>query len=460
MTTGVSIIMNQKRVITVKDYVCGLLDKWLIAIILIVSFALLSSLVAIIKGKGVGENAIITTNQSKTADEIYTTLSYEERTLANVAVNDFEDYYQSFELLNNSIIEKVDSYRARKLYLTYTVEYVGDSDIDGEVQVSTTDRYTRLIYYFVSGGELASELSELTDYDSQHIQDCISAETVTGTGSIGINIWGTDVDSRLEEYTISLLDSYIATITAGSNVEISLIGSTVSYARSTWMFDTQKAWEAEQTKIKTRLDTAVAGLSSNAYEYFKLVASEEYPEFFNSLYPQNNVVNNASSVSIKGLLKYAMVGAVVGLALYCAYIMLLLMYSKRVITITDYTDTMGVRILASLKDTNEGLSVVATKITATCTKKQITNVALITTNEANTKSVLDALSNMLSENGIIVNTITGYMSDYKELGKLLEIENCVIIEKIGSSLFSSVCDEVELCNDNAIQIIGLINIEK
>ena len=70
------------------------------------------------------------------------------------------------------------------------------------------------------------------------------------------------------------------------------------------------------------------------------------------------------------------------------------------------------------------------------------------------------LSKKLKENGLKVESSTSFMSDYKEMGALLRIGNCVIVEKINSSLYSSVYDEVDLCKENSVNILGLVNIAK
>ena len=240
---------------------------------------------------------------------------------------------------------------------------------------------------------------------------------------------------------------------------MSLTSTYVSNVRSSWIFDTQKAWEAESTKIKSRLDTAVSGLSSNAYECFKAKASSEYPDFFNYLYPQNSIVNSSSSVSIKTLVKYAAVGALLGVVVYGLYVIWLFLYSKRIVTTADYTDALGLRVLLSTKGSPEELRIAATKITAACTKQQIKKLALIST-DGKSEECIDVLNSILAENGLNVSCISGFLSDYKEMGNLLDVGNCVIIESIGSSLYASVCDEVDLCNDNGVNIIGLINIDK
>ena len=344
--------------------------------------------------------------------------------------------------------------------MTYSLDYVGSSDLSGEVQVSKIDQYSRLLYCYVIGGDMANDISDKTGIESLYIQDCINAEYNVGSGIVSIIVWGTDVVDGLEDAAISSTDNYISKLSDDSGVKISLMSSAISKSRVSWIFENQKAWEAEQTKLKTRLDTAVAGLSDNANSYFMIVASEEYPEFYNSLYPQTGVAKPTSTISVKTVVKYGAVGAIAGVVIYGLSVLFLFMYSKKIISITDYTGMLRLRILADIKNSSDDLNVLVTKITATCVKHNIREIALISTDEKNTSSCAEHLREKLIENGINAVSLSGFLSDYKIMGNLFSIGNCVIIEKTGSSLYSSVFDEVNLCNENAVNIVGLVNLDK
>ena len=106
------------------------------------------------------------------------------------------------------------------------------------------------------------------------------------------------------------------------------------------------------------------------------------------------------------------------------------------------------------------MAIIATKILASCNKQLLDEIIIISTNVDGTKESIDLLSKKLKENGLKVESSTSFMSDYKEMGALLRIGNCVIVEKINSSLYSSVYDEVDLCKDNSVNILGLVNIAK
>ena len=111
---------------------------------------------------------------------------------------------------------------------------------------------------------MANDISDKIGIESLYIQDCINAEYNVGSGIVSIIVWGTDVVDGLEDAAISSTDNYISKLSDDSGVKISLMSSAISKSRVSWIFENQKAWEAEQTKLKTRLDTAVAGLSDNA----------------------------------------------------------------------------------------------------------------------------------------------------------------------------------------------------
>ena len=136
------------------------------------------------------------------------------------------------------------------------------------------------------------------------------------------------------------------------------------------------------------------------------------------------------------------------------------MYSKKIIAVSDYSDTMGLKILGSVTNANKDMDIIATKILASCNKQLLDEIIIISTNVDGTKESIDLLSKKLKENGLKVESSTSFMSDYKEMGALLRIGNCVIVEKINSSLYSSVYDEVDLCKDNSVNILGLVNIAK
>ena len=127
---------------------------------------------------------------------------------------------------------------------------------------------------------------------------------------------------------------------------------------------------------------------------------------------------------------------------------------------TDYTDTLKLRIIANVDSSMKELDVAATKITATCVKQNINEIALISVNESEAESYAKALAGKLKENGITAKLLVGFLSDYKVMGELFDAGHCAIIEKLGSSIYSKVGEEVDLCNENNVNIIGLINIDK
>ncbi len=451
---------KRNRLISIREVLGYMLNH--IATILIVAIICSIAFVGCgVFAKGFIADAIApTTKGDSEAEQIYNGLSYNEQIAASVAINDFEDYYSSFELIDKSILEKIDSYNARKMYITYSLTYIGSSDLFGEVQVSKIDQYSRLLYCYVIGGDMANDISDKIGIESLYVQDCLNADYNVGAGVVSITVWGTDVTDGLEDAVMLSLEDYISQLSDNSDVEVSLIKSVVTKVRVSWIFENQKAWEAEQTKLKTRLDTAVAGLSDDAYNYFMIVASEEHPEFFDTLYSQSGVAKPSSSISAKTIVKYGAVGAIGGVVVYGLYALFLFMYSKKIVSVTDYTDSLGLRILADVKNSSDDLNVLATKITATCTKQRIKEIALISTNEDNTSSCAENLKEKLTKNGLNVTLLSDFLSDHKVMGTLFNIGNCVIIERMGSSLYSSVLDEVDLCNENSINIIGLVNLDK
>ncbi len=455
--------MKKERVINFKEYLMYLVNHWVIVAVLIVVFAAGFLLVCFLNNTDSQSMNSQAASANKNAAELYSKLDYFDRVAVDVAVNDFEDYYQSFELLENSIIEKIDSYRARKLSLTYSISYAGDEEVSGEELVSLINRYSIMLYYYGANGSLSTDVSEITNIDTALIQDCISMSSyTTDSGIINLDVYGTEVEESLEEAVVSSMNAYIASLTQDSELEIDLINSNASFVKVSWMFASQRDWEAEQNKIKSRLDTAVAGLSSDAYDYFKLIASAEHPEFFESLYPENTIIKPNSSISPKTLLKYAVVGSVLGFVLYAVYVMILFMYSKKIITITDYSDTMGLKVLGCVTNSNKDtdMDIITTKILASCNKQSIDEIALVSTNAEGTKEYIDLLSEKLEKNGLKVKSIISFMGDHKEMGELLKIANSVIVEKMNSSLYSEVYDEVDFCNENAVNILGLVNIAK
>ncbi len=453
---------NRNRTINIRELVIYVLKHFVAVLGFMVLGAVLMSGYYWVKNSSFQSIGVTTQEDiNQHADQIYSSLPYNEQVAVDTAINDFEDYYNSYELLNESILERIDSYNARRVILTYSIDYAGDINLSGEMQVSLITKSTRLLYYYVTGGSLASELSDSIDINTPHLQDCISAETVDGSGVLCVTVWGTDVDDRIEDLVIASIDNNISKIEADTNTKISLTNAAATEVRSGWIFENQKSWEAEQTKIKNRLDTAVAGLTPDAYDYFSSVVASKYPEFFDLVYPQNGLSNAPSpSLSINKLIKYAAIGVVLGFALYSVYVLFLFMYSKRIISVTDYTDTMGLRIISNTKGETEDLKIAATKITAACDKLQIKELALISTNAEPVSEYVDTVSKMLASNDIKVSFISGFLSDYKKMGELLKNGNCVIVEHQGDSLYSKVYDEVILCNENSVNIIGLVNINK
>lgn len=452
---------NRDRVINARDLIDHILKNIVFALIFVaLGIVLLVAFCFLKNGAFRIGNSFQPHNSGVDAESLYSSLPYNDQIMTDVAINDFEDYYYSYVLLNNSIIERVNSYNALKLSLVYSVDFTGNDAISEE-EVRMINQYSMMLYYYGANGSLAQDVSEKTGIETTCIQDCISMNTYAeDSGILNLDVYGTEVETDLEGAIIESMDAYIQDKTQNANINIVLIKQNATFVRVSWIFQSQRDWEAEQTRIKSRLDTAVAALSPDAYECFKIKASTEYPEFFESVYPENVTIISNSAITPKTIIKYAVIGAIVGFVLYVAYVMILFMYSKKIITISDYSDTMGLKILGSVTNANKDMDIIATKILASCNKQLLDEIIIISTNVDGTKESIDLLSKKLKENGLKVESSTSFMSDYKEMGALLRIGNCVIVEKINSSLYSSVYDEVDLCKENSVNILGLVNIAK
>lgn len=115
----------------------------------------------------------------------------------------------------------------------------------------------------------------------------------------------------------------------------------------------------------------------------------------------------------------------------------------------------------SKSDIDNSILFIAAKIKFACKKKNINKVSLLSSNLKNIEQdIQDKLQIAMKKMDIEVEIIGDVLQDIDAMCKLFDVGNCVLIEKTNVSNYNSVFDLVQLCQENEINNIGVIDIIK
>lgn len=463
--------MNKRndRVINLKK-VIGYLWKHFVPIIVItICGALGLGGLYYIKNKDT-QNASLNTNID--LEEMYKSFSEEEKVNVSYAIYSYERLVDIENYISNCILMEVDPYNACRVSNQYSIELEGASGLDSEEKLTQKNNLLMMYSHYVNYGGLANDILEAGnlnfDISQEDIMEVIFMNydsNLENSSSFIVGSYLGDIAPEFNEEILRCMESYSEEISKKVKHKITLNNTIEAHQRFDWIYNTQRTMYSERNSIVDRLNGALAELSGNTLtyynEYIRLYeSSSNTPSIEVENVPQQQANN---TISMKSLLKYCILGCAVGFIGVCGLLVLMFMFSKNIVSEDDYVATMGMKYIRKVKlsDLEEDLAFAVAKINLICSKNNITKLAMLSSDyEKVANSIKDEMAKLLKKQNIDLIFVKDVMKDCDAMKKLFEIENCIVVEEIGVSRYNSVYDMVELCDENNINIIGVLDIAK
>ena len=270
-------------------------------------------------------------------------------------------------------------------------------------------------------------------------------------------VYGTDLIPDIDELAYEALIAYTDTVKNVAKHKLVLINKASAVVRSDSIYNNQRYVYTERVTSNERLKNAISLLSGDTLTYYNESVKED------SKTKEELVTESQTSVDRKKLVKYGIVGGMLGVAGALVLLMFCFMYSKYIVADTDYTLTMGIKLLGHISETDlkKQIGFVIAKILAVCKKKQITKVALVSSDMSKiSEDVRLHLIKMLEEQGVKLIMVPDVTTDSNSMAELFAMGNAIMIEKTGVSLYQKVYDMTDLCIENEVSLLGVVDIQR
>lgn len=420
----------------------------------------------------------------------------EEQTISPVKLEDmYEDFTSeekgavSYALYSHDRVQEMEQYIDKSIYMKLAPQHVTRITVQYQVELLDSEGYTDaeklkltnqiIVAYsvYIKNGGLTDKIVKENllkgDYSAEQIGELLDMgydSTVEAMSSFNLYIIGSDIVPGLDDVAMEALNSYMDETHNLARHRLVINNQQTNVIRDDTIYNNQRYMYTERISSMDRLKKAVSDLSGNTLTYYNEMTEGEDEGSIATAWEGEELVASSSDtgdsgvvVPFKKLLKYGIIGAIIGILGACGLLLLRYMFSSTIIADTDYTATMGMKLLGKISesDIEETLPFVVAKVKLACNKASISKLALVSSDFGCIhEDIQKQLVQALDKQGIELVLIEDVLKDCDAMSRMFEIGNCLLLEKTGTSRYDKVYDIVELCEENSIGIIGVADIEK
>lgn len=388
-----------------------------------------------------------------------------------VAIEKYRQLKSKFDQMNDYIVDslymKLEFTNVHQGTLIYQV--ISDEEIK-------YDLANALVSYVNEGNMVASLINEHSEISPQYLQELILAEVVDETengtsGVVRISVW-TDSEemslqlvnniSKLVEDYNQLLKSSIGNCSVKKMQE----GCAVRYVESIHERQTDFYTEFE------KLDEAYRTQASKMTELQMFTVNSLDDEIADT---NANVFISKPRINIK----YAVVGAIIGIMLVMIYVCVKVILGGKIQTEKEISLRLGIPHLGNqfyleksfldkiiLKiiyqknsyDLEKQTEVLVARISTYLKAKEIKKVAFVGTSKRVMSSKMEDLAKRLEIDGFEMELLGDVLASPDVLYNLGKVENIILVESVGASKIRNVYEEAELCRNTQKEVVGYISI--
>lgn len=459
------------RVINVKNVFKYIIHHFIFVIIFLILGAVGLAGICYLKNKS--SVGLVQQENSTELKQAFENFSEEDKIDVSYAIYCHDRVEEMQQYILESPYMKLEPQHVAQQTFQYKVELLNEDEYTEAEQLELTQQIIVAYSVFVRDGGLSEKivndnlLSE--EYQSNQIEPLFEFgydATVETMSTFCFYIYGFDIIKDLDKVAVDVLTSYNDDATNLPKHKLVLLNHTSQASRNDTIYNNQKYMYSELTTLQDKLKTAVEALSADALNYYNemtIIEGEETKVDSIQVASETDVKNLASDVPLKKILKYGILGAVLGILGACGVLCIKYMFSSTIIADSDYTLTMGMKLFGKISETNieETIPFVIAKAKLACTKGKIEKLAIVSSDFDNIdEDIMKSLKHTLDKQGVDAIIIEDVLKNCDSMNQLFETGNCLVLEKTGISKYDKVYDLVMLCNENNINIIGVADVVK
>lgn len=405
-------------------------------------------------------------------------LSDEELQAVANAVTYSEQLQVAKEYMDSSLLMSLDAGKLEITNIQFMVELNTTIDYTQEERREVINNIVSSYSAYTNSGALMQAIYDDlgVDIPVEDIQELISANDVGKefNTSLFIKIRNAEPILGIEDLIVTAINDYSSTVSKSITPHtIKLVNVYTGVQYDSDLYSKQQNMWNTIYNYNSRITSAINSFSDDQKAYYNnlLGIEEKEDEVVEISKPQINLV-------------YVLLGAVLGACAACFLILIKYMLSSYLISETDYVTMFGLKYLGMifeakeeaeeeasfikkleygddlLKDYGDNLSFIALKIKLACKAADVTKIALISSCfEGVSEEICADLRKRLKKEEIELICLKDVLTDGTALSNLFDIGNCVLIEKTEQSKIADIRNVMELCNENGIQVMGVVDVK-
>lgn len=462
--------MNE-RVFDKKSLFFYLLNRWKVILIFMLTGGIALAGLAYVKTSL--ENRVIPEKEG--ISEVESRLTEEELAIVMDAVNDYMYFDEQNEYMKSNVLMMVDARKMQSKRIQYLVVLNNEVEYSREVKQEIINNILSSYALYVSSGQFAEEVSK-------EIGGIVLPRDISLLAGISVNTaqeYGTNFSvyintldqinelDGLEEAVLKSIDNFTSNtsemIASHSLCKVNEFEGILYYDS---VYNRQQSLRNEIKNYRARIDTAKATFSADQMKYYNYLIGEN-----------EEMLNTEKDTEPQASVKNFILGMCLGLLGIMFVLFTKYMLSGVIVSSLDYNTMFSIPFMGTIFENitslsavqkleygeipsdEEAMAFIALKIKRACDLLDIRQLAMLSSNYGNIPDkIMRDLQNLLKEEQIELIKVDKPLLNGTAMGRLFEIGNCIIIEKKGDSKIAGIRDIVELCNENDVHIVGVVDI--
>ena len=488
-------IEEKEKEIDIKDMLFRVLEKWRWMIVWAVIMAVALAGLKYLKDKR-------SSHEGEDTDEVLSVMMEDMTPSERSNVETYIALYDNLEMLRKDIdtrlIYQIDPYHEKALQISYAVklpevekgsgEYIIAQHLSDETKINQlATMYSNYVMSSDFIDEIAKAVPEISESDLRTLISIVNNNNNNGVVNIKI-IYTEDMDvegvagivkSNIEAYSESLQETEKHDIVINSEYKSEIIDDA--------LINTQNNLISREYSLQTQLNGLNNSLGETEKEYIEVYADGKAEKKVAQKESEDDeaVAKDKSSTGIS--IKFAILGAIVGVFLVCMWELMRYILSGKLHTVDTLSEfyelrVFGVQAVSDKNNKKKGIDkllyklengkkklltpeaqkeIISSGIKLTLGQQDIKEIVLTGTDiEKVDESYLNGLKEELIKNGVKTSVENNIYYYPEALKKATEIKNVILFETIDMSIEYEIEKILQKASEYDIRVLGVVAFEK
>ncbi|MCM1232523.1 MAG: hypothetical protein NC489_20560 [Ruminococcus flavefaciens] len=483
---------NAEREINIFDLLDKILHAWRGGVVIAIVFAVLLSAVQYVKADKAYKIALNTTEEEAqeflrselTTDEKQR-IAYAKKSQVQIQ-SQMETKRQYSE---NSILMNIDPYQKPVVSLQYYIDTHRVVNYTKDIEADYTYELLGAYEAYVNEGSIASNVRKNVNWklEDEYIEELVEADQHSN-GILTVNVTGKDkkfAESLAEQVNIELVNYQTELKEKIGSHDFTLISQQFSYVSDSDLADQQAILQNTMVNLNTTMVNLTAGFTENMLAVWN--GEDPMPDEKND---EEMETEEVILIPPTFNVKYFLFGFLIGIFLYCVWIVCIYVLGNRIKTSDELQEVYGLRVFGVISlekkvsskprflscvdrfidktvlrkeswTLEEQWELVLTNISVSCKKAGIRDIFVTTSlhlteqEQQLVQKIIESLKNY----DLQINFAENIVRSARAFEQMAKISNVIIIEKLGTTSYPILEKELVLCMEQSSNVLGVIGLE-